>query len=70
MPEGGDGMGWAKKLAAAGVLLLGARALLSGGARVAEAAEAVGFYDAKYFTRVFKKHTGVSPARYRAEAGG
>lgn len=46
------------------------KALLSGGARVAEAAEAVGFYDAKYFNRVFKKHTGVSPARYRAQAGG
>ena len=32
-------MGWAKKLAAAGVLLLGARALLSGGAGEALAAK-------------------------------
>ena len=31
-PEGGGGMGWAKKLAAAGVLLVGAKLALAGGA--------------------------------------
>ena len=43
------------------------RLLAEPGARVTDVAAAVGFYDAKYFTRVFKKLTGVSPARYREE---
>ena len=34
--------------------------------RVADVARAVGFYDAKYFARTFKKLVGVSPAAYRA----
>lgn len=33
--------------------------------RVSQIAEEVGFTDANYFTRVFKKHTGMSPAKYR-----
>lgn len=37
------------------------------GAKVAEAAAAVGFTDAKYFARVFKRIAGRSPARYREE---
>jgi AraC-like DNA-binding protein len=38
--------------------------LLSGDHSVAEAAEAVGFEDANYFSRVFKKHTGQSPTAF------
>ena len=38
--------------------------LLSGDYGVAEAAEAVGFEDANYFSRVFKKHTGQSPTSF------
>ena len=33
--------------------------------RLADIAQLVGFEDQSYFTRVFKKHTGVSPLRYR-----
>lgn len=40
--------------------------LVLGGKKVSEVAEAVGFYDAKYFTRTFKKFTGLSPAEYRS----
>lgn len=32
---------------------------------VKEIAEKVGYQEASYFTRVFKKNTGVSPAEYR-----
>ena len=34
---------------------------------VSEIAESVGFCDIFYFSRMFKKHMGVSPAKYRAE---
>lgn len=44
-----------------------ARSLLAHGEqKVAEVAQAVGFYDVKYFTRTFKRLTGRSPAEYRA----
>jgi AraC-like DNA-binding protein len=47
-----------------------ARRLLLQGARPAEVAAAVGFYDQAHFTRHFKKHTSVTPARYaRSHAG-
>ena len=32
---------------------------------VKQIAEKVGYQEASYFTRVFKKNTGVSPAEYR-----
>lgn len=35
--------------------------------RLADIAQLVGFEDQSYFTRVFKKHTGVSPLRYRED---
>ena len=38
--------------------------LMSGSCGIAEAAEAVGFEDANYFSRVFKKHTGQSPSAF------
>jgi AraC-like DNA-binding protein len=41
-----------------------ARRLLLEGARPAEVATAVGFYDQAHFTRHFKKHTSATPARY------
>jgi two-component system, response regulator YesN len=34
-------------------------------AKVVEVAEAVGYQDQKYFTKLFKKHTGFSPSEYR-----
>jgi AraC-like DNA-binding protein len=34
---------------------------------VAQIAEASGFHDPYYFSRVFKKHTGHAPSEYRAE---
>jgi two-component system response regulator YesN len=42
-----------------------AATLLIQGARVNEAATAVGFTDAKYFARVFKLHFSVTPGTYR-----
>ena len=36
---------------------------------IAAIAEAVGFDDASYFTRVFKKMTGVTPGYYRSHRG-
>lgn len=33
---------------------------------LAAVAERIGFYDAAYFSRIFKKHYGISPTRYRA----
>jgi AraC family transcriptional regulator len=35
-------------------------------ASLAQVAQAAGFYDQSHFTRVFTRHIGVSPARYRA----
>jgi YesN/AraC family two-component response regulator len=35
---------------------------------LADIAGLVGFMDQSYFTRVFKKHTGTSPNRYRMSA--
>jgi len=32
---------------------------------IAEIADACGFYDVSYFTRVFREKTGFSPTRYR-----
>ena len=34
---------------------------------IEEIAREVGFFDTSYFTRVFKKHCNVTPAKYRAE---
>ena len=41
-----------------------ARRLLLQGARPAEVATAVGFYDQAHFTRHFKRHTSITPASY------
>jgi len=41
-----------------------ARALLLHGARPADVALRVGFYDQAHFTRHFKKHTSTTPARF------
>lgn len=41
-----------------------ARRLLLAGQRPAEVAAAAGFYDQSHLTRHFKRHLGVSPARY------
>ncbi|HIU75951.1 MAG TPA: helix-turn-helix transcriptional regulator [Candidatus Pelethocola excrementipullorum] len=41
--------------------------LLSGKYKVYEVSEAVGFHDQKYFTKVFKKLCGVTPAEYKRE---
>lgn len=43
---------------------------LQDGASVAQAAEAVGFSDASYFSKVFRSRTGRSPSKYRKEAWG
>lgn len=40
------------------------------GTKVADVAELCGFEDQGYFTRVFRKHTGVSPRKYRENAFG
>ncbi|WP_163232075.1 helix-turn-helix transcriptional regulator [Bifidobacterium aerophilum] len=39
--------------------------LMSTSMSVAQVAQATGFNDAKYFMRVFKQHTGLTPTRYR-----
>ena len=39
--------------------------LRSSGISIAEVACAVGFDDQSYFTRIFKKQTGVAPGKYR-----
>ena len=41
------------------------RLLAEGGHKIAEVAEAVGFHDVKYFNKVFKTVTGVSPSEYK-----
>ena len=43
--------------------------LLSGEYTVSQAAEAVGFEDANYFSRVFKQHTGTTPSAVRSGGG-
>ncbi|MEG2097081.1 MAG: AraC family transcriptional regulator [Pseudoflavonifractor sp.] len=40
--------------------------LAEGNRKISEIAEGLGFYDAKYFTRIFKKAEGITPAEYRA----
>jgi len=42
--------------------------LLAGAAAVSEAAHAVGYEDELYFSRLFKKHMGLSPSEYAARA--
>jgi len=34
-------------------------------AKVAEVAEQVGYGDVKYFTKLFKQYTGMTPSEYR-----
>lgn len=46
-----------------------ARRSLASGARLAETAIECGFFDQSHFTRVFKRHTGVTPGQYRAAGG-
>jgi AraC-like DNA-binding protein len=46
-----------------------ARRSLASGARLAETAIDCGFFDQSHFTRVFKRHTGVTPGQYRAAGG-
>ena len=43
--------------------------LLRDGAKVKDAAAAVGYADALYFSRLFKKHYGMSPTELRSGAG-
>ncbi len=38
--------------------------------RIADIAAAVGFEDQSYFTKVFKRHTGITPGHYRERIGG
>lgn len=47
--------------------LSAARKLLSGtDLRISEVAESIGFTDVNYFIRFFKKHTGLTPKKYRS----
>lgn len=48
-----------------GLKMEGAKRLLASGARVNEAAEKMGFADQFYFSRLFKRHTGISPVEHR-----
>lgn len=43
--------------------------LLSSGASIAEVCDRCGFDDQSYFTKVFKKYTGVTPGRFRERRG-
>lgn len=46
-----------------------AKQLLSdGGPPIGEVAEAVGYDDAGYFSRLFTRRVGVSPSRFRDQA--
>lgn len=49
----------------AGVRVSRAKELLMAGGRVEETAERVGYRDANYFQKIFKKYVGVTPSRYR-----
>lgn len=53
----------ARKKVAVAKLLLAER-----GSRVHEVSDALGFEDAKYFARVFKKYAGMAPAEYKRAA--
>lgn len=44
------------------------RALTERTASISEVALQAGFYDQSHFTRVFKQHTGVTPAQFRASS--
>ena len=44
--------------------------LEEGRLRIADVAEAVGIHDVKYFSRLFKKTTGLTPGEYRERAKG
>jgi len=46
-----------------------ARRSLATGASLAETAIECGFFDQSHFTRVFKRHTGITPGQYRAASG-
>ena len=47
--------------------LSAAKKLLSGtDLRISEVAESIGFTDVNYFIRFFKKHTGLTPKKYRS----
>jgi AraC-like DNA-binding protein/mannose-6-phosphate isomerase-like protein (cupin superfamily) len=49
-------------------ILLEAKVLLAQNElSISEVANAVGFEDQSYFTRLFKKHTGITPSEYRIE---
>lgn len=41
--------------------------LLAGDAPIGEVAKSVGYADALYFSRIFKKQVGVSPAEFRGK---
>lgn len=41
----------------------------TGSLRVSDIGESVGFHDSSYFSKVFRKHVGMSPLEYRKQAG-
>lgn len=49
-------------------LVARAQQLLPQAASITEVASAVGFSDPNYFSRWFRKHTGISPGRWRSNA--
>ena len=46
-----------------------ARLLVQGSRKTYEVALLLGYKDPEYFSRLFKKYTGVSPSEYRANVG-